>query len=63
MYKIDESIFNSNAEELLTRIECITAYMNHSNYTHEEIILAMLGIEEVSEEMSLLTDNTGGYAE
>ena len=50
MYKIDESILNCNSEKLLTRLECIIAYLNHVSYSSTEIILAMLGIEKVPEQ-------------
>jgi len=34
------------AEEWATIMECITVYMNYTSFTHEEVILAMLGIEK-----------------
>ena len=49
--------------ELRAKIDAIKDYVNAVSYMDKAVILGILKIEEIPEDMSLLTDNTGGYAE
>ena len=40
-------VYDQTKKQILTRLECVTTYMNMERYPDLETVLALLGIQEV----------------
>ena len=45
--RLSPYVYDQTKKQILTRLECVTTYMNMERYPDLETVLALLGIQEV----------------